>query len=250
MRGHQFLFGVVVVASWETGMTLDVEVLSKHCHACSRKGYLDPTSPEFLDWWEGHQAVCCINYTGSSNAMEKDGAVRIWERSVEKYKLRYTSMISDADTSMISDADSSTYPNLRDAAPYGNDHLISKHECIGHVQKRMFKYLETMKKKVHLDAEGKRVRIGGASASEVLWQGHPLQCGGSGMKRAVMASFYRSMSTDDNPLHKMCPSGVTSWCRHKLAEAKNEPSPSHHPITHPDIALFVSQFTWNCQRTP
>ena len=92
-------FGVVVVASWETGVILDVEALSKHCQACSRKGHLDPTFPEFLDWWEGHQAVCCINYTGSSNAMEKDGAVRIWERSVEKYKLRYTSMISDADSS-------------------------------------------------------------------------------------------------------------------------------------------------------
>ena len=75
-----------------------------------------------------------MNYTGSSNAMVKDGAVRICERSVEKYKLRYTSMISDAD--------SSTYPNLRDAAPYGNDHPNSKHaKCIGYVQKSMFKYL-------------------------------------------------------------------------------------------------------------
>ena len=69
-------------------MILDVEALSKHCHACSRKGHLDPTSPEFLNWWEGYQAVCCINITGTSNAMEKNGAVRIWERSVEKYKLR------------------------------------------------------------------------------------------------------------------------------------------------------------------
>ena len=44
-HGHQSQFGVVVVASWETRMIMDVEVLSKHCHACSRKGYLDPTSP-------------------------------------------------------------------------------------------------------------------------------------------------------------------------------------------------------------
>ena len=143
-------------------MILDVEALSKHCHACSRKGHLDPTSPEFLDWREGHQAVCCINYTGSSNAMEKDGVVRIWERSVEKYKLRYTSMISDAD--------SSTYPNLRDASPYGNDHPISIHACIGHFQKSMFKHLETIKKKVHLDAEGKRVRIGGKGRKERMLQ--------------------------------------------------------------------------------
>ena len=90
---------------------------------------------------------------------------------------------------MISDADSSTYPNLRDAVSYGNNHPISILACIGHLQKRMFKHLETIKKKVHLDAEGKRVRIGGkrsphqrahASASEVLWQGHLLQRGRSG----------------------------------------------------------------------
>ena len=74
-----------------------------------------------------------MNYTGSSNAMAKDGAVRICERSVEKYKLR--------NTSMISDADSSTYPNLREAAPYSNDHPIFKHEFIVYVQKRMFKHL-------------------------------------------------------------------------------------------------------------
>ena len=30
-RGFQSLYGVVVVASWDTGKVLDVEVLSKHC---------------------------------------------------------------------------------------------------------------------------------------------------------------------------------------------------------------------------
>ena len=104
-----------------------------------------------------------------------------------------------------------------------------------------------MKKRVHLDAEGKRVRIGGKGrlTKEHMLQlqkyygkairsnvGDPVK-----MKRAVMASFYYSMSTDDNPLHMMCPSGVTSWCRHKRAEVKNEPS--HLPIIHPDIPLFV-----------
>ena len=29
-RGHQSLYGVVVVASWETGQVLDIEVLSKY----------------------------------------------------------------------------------------------------------------------------------------------------------------------------------------------------------------------------
>ena len=62
-----------------------------------------------------------------------------------------------------------------------------------------------MKKKVHLDAEGKRVRIGGKGrlTKEHILQlqkdygkairsnvGDPVK-----MKRAVMASFYHSMST-------------------------------------------------------
>ena len=37
-HGHQSLFGVVVVTSWETGMILDVEALSKHCHALLQEG--------------------------------------------------------------------------------------------------------------------------------------------------------------------------------------------------------------------
>ena len=112
----------------------------------------------------------------------------------------------------------------------------------------MFKHLETMKKKVHLDEEGKRVRIGGKGhlTKERMLQlqkyyGKAIRSNvRDPMKRAVMASFYHSMPTNDNPLHMMmCPSGVTSWCRHKRAEAKNEPSPSHHPIIHPDITFFV-----------
>ena len=124
-RGHQALYGVVVVASWDTGQVIDAEVLSKFCYQWNERKHLDPSSPEFLDWWEVHQADCHVNYHGSSGAMEKEGAMRIWHRSVEKYKLRYTTMISDGD--------SSTYPTLRDAQPYGKDHPIVKCECVGHV---------------------------------------------------------------------------------------------------------------------
>ena len=57
-----------------------------------------------------HQDSCNSNYTGSSPAMETEGASILWARSVEKHKLRYTAVISDGDAKTIS----SEYP-------YGTD---------------------------------------------------------------------------------------------------------------------------------
>ena len=34
---------------------------------------------KFLDWWAGHQAFCKVNYSGSSTAMESEGARTIWK---------------------------------------------------------------------------------------------------------------------------------------------------------------------------
>ena len=62
------------------------------------------------------------NYKGSSPAMESPEALNIWKRSVELYKLRYISMISDGD--------SSTFKQLHDSKPYGASHPVTKHECI------------------------------------------------------------------------------------------------------------------------
>ena len=71
-RGHQAIYGVVVVAAWDTGQVLDTEVLSKFCYLCHQKRNIDPTSDEFLDWWEVHQEDCSANYYGSSGAMETE----------------------------------------------------------------------------------------------------------------------------------------------------------------------------------
>ena len=82
-RSFTALYGVVVVASWDTGKVLDVELKSKFCSVCSARRQMDETSPEFMDWWEMHKS-------DSSSGMECKGALSIWERLVKKYKLRYT----------------------------------------------------------------------------------------------------------------------------------------------------------------
>ncbi len=102
-RGFTATYGVVAVLSWETGQVLDVVVLSKSCKVCKEVGHnMGSESKEFLEWMEKHQDSCNSNYTGSSPAMEAEGASIPWARSVAKNKLRYTVVISDGDAKTIS----------------------------------------------------------------------------------------------------------------------------------------------------
>lgn len=56
---------------------------------------------------------------------------------------------------MIADRDSSTYPTIVAVEPYGKDHPVEKHECVGHVQKRMYAHLKTAKAKIPFRKFGK-----------------------------------------------------------------------------------------------
>ena len=84
--------------------------------------------------------------------MEAEGALKIWKRSEELYKLRYTVMISDDN--------SSTYPKIAAANPYGHDHPVVKQECVGHVQKQMFNHLTAAKKLQHRGPDSANGREG------------------------------------------------------------------------------------------
>ena len=55
--------------------------------------------------------MCEQNYEGFSGGMEKQMAINMWKSSVEKLKMRYTTMISDGD--------SSTHKAPREENPYG-----------------------------------------------------------------------------------------------------------------------------------
>ena len=123
----------------------------------------------------------------------------IWKRSVEKHKLRYTSVISDGD--------SKTFAALVEENIYGNAHPIVKYECVGHIQKRMYSRLKALKARTNVDKNGKVVKIGGkgriTEQKMKLFQRyygkaiHSNVNDSLGMKDAVMAIFYHSISTDD-----------------------------------------------------
>ena len=67
--------------------------------------------------------------------MECEGAVTLWEKSIEKHNLRYRWMVSDGD--------SKAHTAVEDV--YGGQCTVEKLDCVGHVQKRRGKHL--MKRK-------------------------------------------------------------------------------------------------------
>ncbi|EDO34571.1 predicted protein [Nematostella vectensis] len=81
-------------AGVDTGEVLDSYVLNKKCLKCEL--YLnkcDENVEEFEEWRAEHMAKgeCDANFTGSSPAMEAEGAQVLWSRSIEKHKMRYVS---------------------------------------------------------------------------------------------------------------------------------------------------------------
>ena len=60
--------------------------------------------------------------------MEPEGAVRAFHRSNSTRNLRYLEYLGDGD--------SASFLKVKASKPYGED-LITKSECIGHIQKRV-----------------------------------------------------------------------------------------------------------------
>ena len=73
--------------------------------------------------------------------MEKDLAVEMFCRSVEKHNLRYTVYISDGDTSSFGEVMEALYNKFQ------NNYSVKKEDCIGHTQKRMGSALRIYKSK-------------------------------------------------------------------------------------------------------
>ncbi|GFV19828.1 uncharacterized protein TNCV_480541 [Trichonephila clavipes] len=123
-RGYSSMNGVVTVTSVDTGKVIDTEILSKHC-VCKDKKKHGPV---------------CKNFNGYSGRMEVDGALSIFQRSVQRYDVRYTKYLGDGD--------SKAFDNIVKNEVYGDNCTITKLECIGHVMKRMESRLRRFKAKM------------------------------------------------------------------------------------------------------
>ena len=216
-RGFTSKYGVVCVISAVTGEVLDFHFMSKFCPACEKAKEKDMTPEQKQQWDEEHAEHCECNYSGSSPGMEARGAFVLWNRSLEKHKMRYVTMVSDGD--------SKAFSSIASSNPYGDEHPVKKLDCMGHVQKRMGKALITLKRTTKGNlADGKPIGGRGRLTMEKIEQLqkyygrairgnlHDLE----GMKKAVLAilcHYIPPASKDLAHQHRFCPSGPTSWCK-------------------------------------
>ncbi|CAH4001251.1 unnamed protein product [Pieris brassicae] len=139
-RGFSSLYGVSSLIGCCSGKVLDVLVKSSYCKLCeSWKNKLD--TAEYEEWKDEHIKTnqCTANHTGASGNMEVSLVIEMFKRSIVKHGLRFVNYIGDGD--------SKTYSGLLKAQPYGEDFVINKKECVGHVQKRMGTRLRELVKK-------------------------------------------------------------------------------------------------------
>ena len=74
--------------------------------------------------------------------METHGATEIFLRSVEKHKLKYTTLVGDGDSSCFAVVAKSCNE------VFNGQYIVIKEECVGHVQKRIRRSLREYKRKM------------------------------------------------------------------------------------------------------
>lgn len=229
-RGHSSHIGVGCFIETETGSVLDYEVLSNYCLQCSRlltrKNKKQVTEAEYLSLIEKHKNKCQKNFEGKAGAMEAEAATRIWGRSEQLNKMRYTTFIGDGD--------SSAYLAVKRLDPYENIQ-VQKEECINHVSKRLGTRLRKLKEQSK-GGKGKSLGGKGKLTDKVIEQ-LPYYYGQAirrnkdksveDLKQDIRATFFHCLSTDEDPKHSMCPDGEKSWCFYKKALATGKTPPSH-----------------------
>ena len=240
-RGHRSLYGFGAAIDLETNLVIDYEVLSLYCHGCTTIGdNLDQNSPEYVAWKRDH--TCQKNFAGTAGAMDAAIAAILWKRSIERHNFRYVTLLSDGDAR--------THNHLETLNVYGDDHHISKEECVNHVAKRMGSALrkvagEGRKEGVVTGGRGPGRLTAYAITKLTTYYGnavrtHPHDL--PGMKNAVMATFKHAIATDDSHDHSLCPSGVGSWCFHQRATAKGETPGPHKANVHTPLSAAVAGF--------
>lgn len=163
--------------------------------------------------------------------MEVESARILWNRSVERHKLRYTVLLSDGDAK--------TFNTLASLKPYGEDVQLEKEECINHVSKRLGTALRNIvsdckKRGVTLGGRGHGMLTQNAIRKLTIYynravRGHKTV---EGMRKAVMASLHHCYSTDQQPSHEFCPPGPESWCFFQQALAQHKVPGPHKKLVH------------------
>eukprot|EP00795_Rhopilema_esculentum_P016781 gene16781-8241_t len=226
-RGHSSHNGAGAVIDLLTGLPIDSETLSNFCYKCTVGP--NKTDANYAEWFEKHKENCQKNYDGSANSMEMECAKRIWGRSINKYSLRYMTMLSDGD--------SKAHKELVRSKVYGDEYIVEKEECVNHVAKRMGTALNNIV--AEAKSQGSSVSGKGKLTKEKIlkiqnYYGKAVKDNAGNielMKKRIFAILFHLTSDDDNPRHIHCPTGVDSWCFWNRAEAKGEAPEKHKEHT-------------------
>lgn len=216
-QGFSSRQGVGGVAGIKTGKILDVEEKISYCKECDLWEAKCGTE-EYLEWLEDHQHKCEANHEGSAGKMEVDAIVKIFQRSEAKYSAQYEYYIGDGDCK--------TYKSVSESNPYPNVQ-VKKKECVGHVSKRFGTQVRKEKDKL----KGKKLKDGkgltgqGRLIGKVIdklqqYYGNAIRENKDNvddMYKAIWATYFHYVSTDDKPQHRFC---SPSWC--KWQQAKEE----------------------------
>ena len=235
-RGQKSCIGVGFVIEANTGTVIDFAVMSNYCPSCtvakrsrSKKG--------FKEWKVTHREDCQANFEGASGRMEAASAKILWNRSAV-FKLRYTEFIGDIDSAAYD-----AICNINDGqGPY--DVHVKKVECIDSVSKHLETRLRKLKKEeftvvnTKTGEKGQMSTPGGANkltdkvinkltSSYATAIRKNINKTVPEMKKAILASYLRHISTDENPYQACYPKGEESRCFSKRAVATGERCPSH-----------------------
>lgn len=224
-RGFASLFGVTTLIGKHSKKVVDTVVKSTMCNSCKYWEANKNEEPEAYEiWLNSHEDECSVNHEGSSGKMEVDSVKEMFARSVEKHGVKYAKYIGDGD--------SKTFKGVLDLDPYDGNPTVIKKECIAHVQKRMGTRLRKAKK----DNKG----VGGRGAGKLTdkaiselttYYGLAIRRNPDSvddMKKAIWATFLHKSSTDENPQHQNCPTGLSSWCAWQKAVAEGTVDCFHH----------------------
>ena len=213
--GYNSLLGMVFLISVETGQVLDYCIKCLFCHEC--KKHPDATQA----WKDTHAPNCKVNHEGSSGAMEKEWAIEMFTRSIDKYNLCYTTYVGDGD--------SSSFGKVKEAVveKYGEEYVIEKEDCIDH--KRLGSALRSYKNKkrgVPL-SDGKGVGGHGRLTDAVCdhlqtYYGYAIRNNVGNIeliKKAIWAIFRHSIAGPPKETlseqHEFCPTSDNMWCKYQ-----------------------------------
>ena len=141
---------------------------------------------------------------------------------------------------LLGDGDGKSHNLLVNEAVYG-DIVVTKLECVGHVQKRLGFRLRSLKKRTGQSCleDGKGIGGRGRLTDETIdslqvYYGKAIRENThdiGAMHNAVMAIWHHTQATDDSPDYDLCPPGEHSWCGFQRDQANGTTDYSHeHPL--------------------